>query len=490
MLIVEKFCAQSISHSLSKHEEELIATFIRSASTVGVNYEELNELMLLLNQRRIERGFFSFIFEKDKIKLQELKAGVTKFRGYAMLKYGNFKFAFNSLSKCKIRDEVEKKLLPYSRDKSTITKSYHGRPSKTTDINKISKSDTFYTGYISGRRLDDYKEKIKYKRQNKEITEDEHHRLMSQIIKDSDKCQNIIDIALKNADVYLTWDFMDIYIATSMRYKWEYEETFEFISMLFKNKKILRMNLRYFDPTQSKCAERIDKGIVESLMLKRAKCTIYMTQELDTLGKDSELAATLAQGKPVIAYVPEVNLREHTKKIFNYSIEYFIKRYYTLKLEGIWDERKYRPMFGRVDSNYSLSIRKWIEESEKRMQEAVDESFEAEIKRGPQFLTICRLFSLAESYSYSARYSILSRTHPLAIQVHLDTGIANGVLVLRDIKRCSELLLNILTNDMSFTIKHEAEKARQLLISNDINWVAFFEKLKSKKVNSNIYLFT
>ena len=49
-------------------------------------------------------------------------------------------------------------------------------------------------------------------------------------------------------------------------------------------------------------------------MLKRAHCAIYMAGESDTLGKDSELAATLAQGKPVIVYVPELNDYEQFKR--------------------------------------------------------------------------------------------------------------------------------------------------------------------------------
>ena len=49
---------------------------------------------------------------------------------------------------------------------------------------------------------------------------------------------------------------------------------------------------------------RLTKGLVEMLMLRRAHVTIYTASKDDTLGKDSELAATLAQGKAVIAYVP------------------------------------------------------------------------------------------------------------------------------------------------------------------------------------------
>ena len=50
-------------------------------------------------------------------------------------------------------------------------------------------------------------------------------------------------------------------------------------------------------------------------MLKRAKCTIYLAGETETLGKDSELAATLAQGKTVIAYVPSLEDFDKFKSI-------------------------------------------------------------------------------------------------------------------------------------------------------------------------------
>ena len=49
-------------------------------------------------------------------------------------------------------------------------------------------------------------------------------------------------------------------------------------------------------------------------MLRRASVTIYMTQDIDTLGKDSELAATLAQGNIVIAYVESTTVDELTAR--------------------------------------------------------------------------------------------------------------------------------------------------------------------------------
>jgi hypothetical protein len=52
-------------------------------------------------------------------------------------------------------------------------------------------------------------------------------------------------------------------------------------------------------------------------MLKRARCTVYSVQDTDTLGKDSELASTLAQGKPVIAYVPDIKLADRVEQLLS-----------------------------------------------------------------------------------------------------------------------------------------------------------------------------
>jgi hypothetical protein len=38
-------------------------------------------------------------------------------------------------------------------------------------------------------------------------------------------------------------------------------------------------------------------------------------QDTDTLGRDSELAATLAQGKPVIAYVPRITVADRVGEL-------------------------------------------------------------------------------------------------------------------------------------------------------------------------------
>src|SRR5689334_21124835 len=96
----------------------------------------------------------------------------------------------------------------------------------------------------------------------------------------------IVNLGKRNQEAYLASDHMDVYVATSMREKHEFLQVSRISDKIFKDELLKSRNLRYFDPTQAYCEDRIDKGISEGLMLKRAICTIYMAQESDTLGKD------------------------------------------------------------------------------------------------------------------------------------------------------------------------------------------------------------
>jgi hypothetical protein len=75
---------------------------------------------------------------------------------------------------------------------------------------------------------------------------------------------------------------MDVYFATTMRKRWEYEDLFDFVQALMRHGELVDLKLRYFDPTQAYTDNRVNKGLVESLMLKRARCTIYSVQDTDT----------------------------------------------------------------------------------------------------------------------------------------------------------------------------------------------------------------
>ena len=98
---------------------------------------------------------------------------------------------------------------------------------------------------------------------------------------------------MRNLASYLSADYLDLYVATSMRSDADYVSVDQFVKTLFVNDLIRPLKLRYFNPTQSWIEDRIAKGLVEALMLKRAAVTIYMAQKSDTFGKDSEASVAL-----------------------------------------------------------------------------------------------------------------------------------------------------------------------------------------------------
>jgi uncharacterized membrane protein len=228
--------------------------------------------------------------------------------------------------------------------------------------------------------------------------------------------------------------------------------------------------LRWFDPTQSFCESTIDKGLVEGLMLKRAKCTIYMAQEGDTLGKDSELAATLAQGKPVIAYIREIkesDLKSFAEELKEKSVKYFRQRLLTLLADGFFDKPDNRQRVIKLAERVGLAL------EENRLKSKVNDllTFFSKFEDSRQFQIIgdeetrfkeknskkiefaADLMAAIESRAADIRADMIKNKHPLGIQVHLESGVANGVFVVRNLKECAALIRGVLTWDLKFDIK-------------------------------------
>lgn len=149
-----------------------------------------------------------------------------------------------------------------------------------------------------------------------------------------------------------------------MRSDADFVEQHRFVKEMFDDPEVAPLRLRYFDPTLSWVKSRITKGLVESLMLRRAKVTIYNAGEGESLGKDSELAATLAQGKPVIVYV-------------------------------------------------------------------------------------------REGAAYDSRAETYRATHPLGLQIALNTGVAHGIIVVRTAAQCARLLRRVLLHELPLEVRHE-----------------------------------
>ena len=102
-LLEVHLCGHAAPSELTESDEQLLEKFVTKAVPVGVTFEQLNELLLVLNQNRISRVFFDFFFdarreENELLSFNELRAGVIRFKGFAMVCFGNYRFAFRQLS--------------------------------------------------------------------------------------------------------------------------------------------------------------------------------------------------------------------------------------------------------------------------------------------------------------------------------------------------------------------------------------------------------
>jgi len=71
---------------------------------------------------------------------------------------------------------------------------------------------------------------------------------------------------------------------------------------------------------------------------------------------------------------------------------------------------------------------------------------------GADLVRLCRIVAASEARIYDRRARTLMISHPLGIQVNLATGVANGVLVVRTIPQCAELLRRVVTNALEFDL--------------------------------------
>ncbi|MEX2300584.1 MAG: hypothetical protein WD733_06590 [Bryobacterales bacterium] len=452
-----------------------------------LDWSQFNELLLLVNKDRVERPFFERFFGPD-CSVESLERGVEDFQVAAMLRYGNFIFAYRTLSRIRNQVAFDREIGEVLNEKEEQSAEYAGRGKVLIKIEKIPREDTSLVGYLAPKQLvadaedgtlllacvkqagdgptwPDVEAQLeaagnpervtkivsKYRGQNPAAKPTAFSadllRLVPGIKKRADNVATVQQAAARNQDIYLTWDHMDVYFATSMRKVWEFADLYDFINHVVKSDHLKGLKLRHFDPTQCYTRNRIDKGLVESLMLKRAKCTVYSVQDTDTLGKDSELAATLAQGKPVIAYVPDKPVAARARELEKEDPATILDR---LRFVMYADDR----LMAEVSADDFAFVREYNELSQfvfnSPFRSVPDEpSVKAfRSKEKSNMARLCRLIADSEKRIYDSRANTLKEFHPLGIQVNLDTGVANGVLVVRSAENCAKLLRAILTRSM------------------------------------------
>jgi transcriptional regulator with XRE-family HTH domain len=292
--------------------------------------------------------------------------------------------------------------------------------------------------------------------------------------------------AQRNLAKYLAADYLDVYVATSMRTNADFVSVSAFVRNLFSHEEVRPLKLRYFNPTQSWIDDRVAKGLVEALMLKRSSLTIFMAQKSDTFGKDSEASVALGQGKPVIVFVPkwvwpDANIdsemlsakgkadleqlvaqegseedREFDPTMDNESL---LGRLLTLRLNAI-QSRGIAPLVRAHWADfdlYSEDVR--IENAETRIkyrqwldivtQEGQSEEPSAEIR--DHLIGIL----VAVSIRFEGRARLFREQHPLALQVILSTGVLNGILVARSVDSCASLLSSLMRNELDLELRED-----------------------------------
>jgi len=373
---------------------------------IGVS--QLNEILLAFAYETVNKDFFDRFFSFGKTATEgatreEFEQGIAEFQKVALLKYGNIKFGFKAL--CQMTtSELEQELA----DLNPIDESlFRQRPEPLRSITSIEPAETYYLGHVTGEAIE------------KGTNETRKTRL-----------KDVRKIGLDNLHVYLCSDEMDVYVATSMRDIEDFYFVGTVTKRLFSKPELADLKLRYFDPTQSFCEDRIEKGLVESLMLRRAKCTVYCAQTTETLGKDSELAVTLAQGKPVIVYVPQIKDNENRYRELCQEVALIHSTIHACSEEDYYRtkliERHAKSLLGKGED-----IKKWDLD---RLQGGLIRLDEEQFER---------------------KANLLRDKHPLGIQVDINTGVANGVLVVRTLTECAHVMRTIMTNRLSLNIEQD-----------------------------------
>ncbi|MFC1995650.1 hypothetical protein ACFLVM_02095 [Chloroflexota bacterium] len=388
---------------------------IRNYEKGPIGVSQINELLLIAGFDRITEDYYSLLYHgflfhyeegcvkpdcyQDGLKIygiDDLTQKVTSMRKLGALKYGNFKFAFKKWSKMsseELIDELSELFPPRPA-------YYESRTEPLEDIETIDINDTYLLGEITGKGETLQDTKLAERQKNARVKGENNFRK------------------------YLTFDHMDVYVATSMRKKKDYVSVGTFVKKVFSDPRLNSLNLRYFDPTQSYSKSRFCKGLIECLMLKRAKCSIYCVQETDTFGKDSELAITLAQGKPVIAWVPRID-----------DMGVYIRQL----IDNCIIENKDHPVV--VLRAYYFGI------------------FPEQAANNPELVQTSSIETLASEVAkllkdrFDSRAALLKEIHPLSLQVDINTGVAHGLLVVRTPDECADILCKVLHRRLEFKLE-------------------------------------
>ncbi len=231
----------------------------------SVDCSQLNELLLLVHKDRVEGAFFDYFFRSD-CTVGTVPDGVERFQKTAMLRYGNFVFAYRTLSRIKTKEALITEPDEAAKDPALELNRFLGRKPKLLEIDTINRESTPFVGYLSAGQIRAEvprcelllnaadlvgleSEWAAYTQQIQVLASDLEWPVLEEIVQnfrlraEQAAVRDFVDFlrqslsklkslrsevdrvqqrAKKNQQIYLTWDHMDVYFATSMRKAWEY----------------------------------------------------------------------------------------------------------------------------------------------------------------------------------------------------------------------------------------------------------------------------
>ncbi len=222
---------------------KLVPSFPRK----GLGYSQLNELLLLLGYDRVTHAFFQFLVDGtldyqpgcELGSIEDLEAGVERARQLSLLFFGNVKFGFKKLAR-----DTDELSFYHGSTQPVDPEILKQRHEPIHPVDQIPSAETYYLGYVVQKELDD--------RLKKDPSD-------NVALSEKRALETVRDKGIRNQHAYLVSDHLDVYVATSMRRRHEYVEVAEFAHQVFQHERIKDLKLRWFDPTQAYCQDRIDK---------------------------------------------------------------------------------------------------------------------------------------------------------------------------------------------------------------------------------------
>ena len=488
----------------------------------------VNRLFLSLGLKPIDSTFYRLIFKGVHFQsIEEVQRAVIHFRIFCMLEYGNFRHGYRTVRsssddrEAKRFEERWKKHFPDRQDISDRQDYFAHRP-PAVGIDNIPGDMLFTLGYVAyewAEPVSEARRKLKpvlQKAVEQGVTsytafealakKDLHLRLLDpfiqsaalpepsasvyekhlngrtyqQMIKDtianceevtSDKIREVRKRGAQNTAMYLTMHDLDIYLATSMRNPNDFTTNDAFVNRLFASKPLRNFTLHAFNPTQSYIEDRIKKGLIECLMIRRAKLTIYNAQESDTFGKDSEAAVTLSQRKPVIVYVPRLFTGTSAIHGIYNQVDQMVGKRKTEIIEML--EERLTPSalveLRAPEKTHNDVLKAFLEEQmAPQLNRLPDDELRQELT-GFGFLIPPSVmeskpdlveFTLKKVLALERRAYTFRDIHPLSFQASPIDGVARGVFVTRTPEQTAEVLAGLLLGTITYRI-----------VEDDHNWI-------------------